>query len=276
MVEGGGGGPAFPVMFFDGEKEMNIGDVRINPTLEYKPFQHMLSQKIGISPNQISIYLVDRRKSPKSPFSEDRRRIPITGKVNFGLICRQKDCCFLVVLKRSRKARNRRERAMSGVDFADLSPESDLSRPPMHSAPANLILLRRDQQVPFHDQIVQSELAELNERLQSLEAQRENYQMAMARGNLNAPYHIAEHGTGRSSAPGMAMDLIPNFDDWYSFHPSTMMMTNNDIRKAYCEECVKAEMNGSAPSFHPCVNDAVVTRLTARFGPIRRPYKPAP
>lgn len=277
MVEGVGGGPAFPVVFFDGEKEMNIGDVRINPTLEYKPFQHMLSRKIGISPNQISIYLVDRWKSPKSPFSEDRRRIPITGKVNFNLICRQKDCCFLVVLKRSRKARNRRERAMNGLDFADVSPEREFSRPAMHSAPDNLILLRRNQQVPsFHDQIVQSELAELNDRLQSVEAQRENFQMAMARGNLNAPYFISENGSGRSYAPGISMDLAPSLDDWNPFNPSTMIMTNNDTRKAYCEECVKAEMNGSVPSFHRCVNDAVVTRFITRCGPIRRPNKPVP
>lgn len=264
MVEGGGG-PAFPVVFFDGEREMNIGDVKINPTLEYKPFQHMLSQKIGISPNQISIYLVDRRKHPKSPFSEDRRRIPITGKVNFGLICRQKDCCFLVVLKRSRKARNRRERAMSGLDLSDLLPESEFPRPPMHSVPDNLILLRRNQQVPFHDQIMQSELAGLNDRLQNLEAHRENYQMAMARGNLNVPYYVSERG---DSMAGTGMDLAPNIDDWYSFHPT---MTNIDSRRVYCEECMDAAKNGIAPSFHPCVNDAVVTWFTPRLGPIRRP-----
>ncbi|GFP86525.1 hypothetical protein PHJA_000796300 [Phtheirospermum japonicum] len=253
MVEGGRG-PSFPVVFFDGEREMNIGDVKINPTLEYKPFQLMLSQKIGISPNQISIYLVDRKRNPKAPFTEDRRRIPITGKVNFGLICRQKDCCFLVVLKRSRKSRNRRER-----EFADFLSESNFSQPPqMRSMPENLVLLRRDQQVPFYDQITQSELADLNDRLQSLRIQRENYQMAMGKGNFD-------------SGHGMDTDSILRIGDWRAAAPAAaMMMTNNGTRKVFCEECENAARNGSTTSFHPCVNDAVITRFTPRLGPIER------
>ncbi|KAL1557099.1 hypothetical protein AAHA92_12627 [Salvia divinorum] len=253
MMEGGGG-PAFPVVFFDGEREMNIGEVRVNPTLEYKPFQHMLSQNIGISPNQISIYLVDRRKNPKSPISEDHMRIPITRKVNFALICRQKECCFLVVLKRSRKPRNWREKTMAGLDFADLLPGSGFSRPALHSAPEKLIL---NQQFPFHDQIVQSEISGRNDRLQGLGAQREKYEMAMARGNFQS--------SGQSSLPGTGMGLgLVNCDDWYA---STMMMTKTDARKVYCEECVNAEKNGKTASFHPCANDAVVTWLPAPLGP---------
>lgn len=120
----GGAGPEFPVVFFDGEREMNIGSIRVYPLLEFKAFQLMLSQRIGISPNQISIYLCDRKSSK----FEDRRRIPITGKSNFGLIAVEKNCFFLVVLKRSRKSRNKKAAKM---EFAGgISPE-------------NLILLRR-------------------------------------------------------------------------------------------------------------------------------------
>ncbi|CAN4089626.1 unnamed protein product [Withania somnifera] len=125
MVEGGEG-PEFPVAFFDGESEMNIGTIRIYPLLEFKAFQLMLSQRIGISPNQISIYLCDRKSSK----FEDRRRIPITGKANFGLISREKDCFFLVVLKRSRKSRNRKAAVKMEFNGGGFSPE-------------NLILLRR-------------------------------------------------------------------------------------------------------------------------------------
>ncbi|KAL2463979.1 Uncharacterized protein Fot_51935 [Forsythia ovata] len=126
MVDGGGGN-AFPVVFFDGEREMNIGSVNIDGTMQYKSFQLMLSHKIGISPNQISIYLVDQKRNSKF---EDRRRIPITGKVNFALISREKDCCFLVVLKRSRKSRNRRV-GMNGLEFADFLPENDYTPEPV-------------------------------------------------------------------------------------------------------------------------------------------------
>ncbi|KAL3628146.1 hypothetical protein CASFOL_027192 [Castilleja foliolosa] len=258
MVEGGRG-PSFPVLFFDGEREMNIGEVKINPTLEYKPFQIMLSQKIGISPNQISIYLVDRNRNPKAPFSEDRRRIPITGKVNFGLICRQKDCCFLVVLKRSRKSRNRRERASNGVELADFLTRSDFSHPPqMRSMPENLVLLRRNQKLPFYDQITQSELADLNDRLERLRIQRENCQMAMGKGSFDSG-----HGMGTNS-------ILRSDECRAAAQTAAMMMTNNETGKVFCEECENAARNGNTASFHPCVNDAVITRFTPRLGPIKR------
>ncbi|KAI3447402.1 hypothetical protein Pfo_004067 [Paulownia fortunei] len=280
MVEGGGG-PAFPVVFFDGEREMNIGDVKIDPTLEYKPFQLMLSQKIGISPNQISIYLVDRKKSPKSPFSEDRRRIPITGKVNFGLICRQKECCFLVILKRSRKSRNRRERMINGVEFADFWPENDFPPTSVHLVPENLILLRRNEPTPFYDHITQSELDDLNDRLQlddlngrlrSLRVQRENYRMAMAKGYADSQNFVSEHGLDTN----LNVDSFPTIDDSYPVNSTWLMMTKNEIEKAFCEECWNAKKNGGTTSFHPCVNDPVITRFTTRLGPINRPNKPLP
>ncbi|KAK9921454.1 hypothetical protein M0R45_029963 [Rubus argutus] len=59
----------------------------------------MLSHKIGISPNQFSVFI----SSPES-----RRRIPVTSKINFSLLCRETNCFFLVVLKRSKRERRRR------------------------------------------------------------------------------------------------------------------------------------------------------------------------
>lgn len=267
MVEGGGG-PAFPVVFYDGEREMNIGDVRIYPTLEYKPFQLMLSQKIGISPNQISIYLVDKKKNHKSPFWEERRRIPITGKVNFNLICRQRDCCFLVVLKRSRKSRNRRERTANIIEFGDIH-ENEFFPPRIHSVPENMILLRRNQQLPFYDQITQSELADMSDRLESMRVRGENFRMAMATGNLNpdSSNFTSDHFFDSNSVLNLGMDSIPMADDLYGFPPLTTM-TNNKIKKAFCEECLKEE------KFHHCVNDAVIAPFRTRWGPIRPPTKP--
>ncbi|KAL2534535.1 Uncharacterized protein Adt_07886 [Abeliophyllum distichum] len=224
---------------------MNIGSVNIDATMQYKSFQLMLSHKIGISPNQISIYLVDRKRISKF---EDRRRIPITGKVNFALISREKDCCFLVVLKRSRKSRNRRV-GMNGLEFADFLPENDYTPEPV---PDNLILLRRDQTAPLFDQITQTELENLNDRLQNLRVRKENYQMPMARPNF---------------IPGMDPDPILNLNS------NSYQMMSKNVNKAFCKECVNWKNNGEAASFHPCVNDPVITQYRSRFGPIARPSK---
>lgn len=261
MVEGSDE-PAFPVVFFDGEKEMNIGSVKINPGLQYKPFQLMLSQKIGISPNQISIYIVDTRKVPELPFTEYRRRIPITGKVNFGLICRQKDCRFLVVLKRSRKSRNRRERMTNGVELSDfILDRIEFSAPP--PPPKSLILLKRNQPSPFYDQIPQSDF---NYQLQKFRFQKENYQLASGEGEVKPQNFGSGHGMYLNTIPipnpnrNLDMDPFPEIDDY----------TKNDEEKLFCENCVSA---GKTPSFHPCVRDAVVSYFSTRLGPINRPIK---
>lgn len=263
MVEDSGG-PEFPVAFFDGEKEINIGSVKINPALQYKPFQLMLSQKIGISPNQISIYLVDTRKVPALPFPEYRRRIPITGKVNFGLICRQKDCRFLVVLKRSRKSRNRRERVTNGVEFSDdfILDRIEFSSPP--PPPKSLILLKRNQPPPFYDRIPPSELAALNDQLQRFRFQRENYPLASGKGGeVNLPNFGSGHVKYLNPSLNLDMVPFPDFDDY----------TKNLEDKLFCQDCVNADCEGKTPSFHPCVRDAEISRFSTRLGPISRPVK---
>ncbi|KAG9160425.1 hypothetical protein Leryth_008833 [Lithospermum erythrorhizon] len=139
MVEGGGLATSFPVVFFDGEREIDIGHVKLHPNLVYKTFQSMLAQGIGISPNQISIYLIDRNNSKSSKFSSYRRKIPITGKANFAQICKERECCVLVVLKRSRKARGRKggKGEFGFEDDEKTSFSSNLN--------GNVVLLRRNQ-----------------------------------------------------------------------------------------------------------------------------------
>ncbi|XP_051148344.1 uncharacterized protein LOC127263392 [Andrographis paniculata] len=279
MEEEGGGATAFPVLFYDGERELDIGDVEISPMLEYKPFQQMLSQKIGISPNQISTYLVNRGRNHKSAFAEDRRRFPITGKVNFASICRQRGCSFLVVLKRSRKSRNRRERMLSDAEISDYSPENEFSPNPAIPVPANLILLRRSPAAPFYDHISQSELddlngrlqlRDLNGRLQSLWIQNEKYQKAIAKENVNSPNFYSKTGFDSNAY----LDSFPAIEDLYRVD-STIPATKTEAGKAFCEECWNnAKNNSDTTSFHHCVNDKVITRITTRLPPISRPAKP--
>lgn len=216
---------AFPVVFFDGNREVNVGDVRVNPEQQYKPFQLMLSKKIGTSRNQISTYLIDRKRKLRSP--EERWRIPITSKFNFASVCLEKDYYFLVVLKKSRKSKNRRARATTnGADEFSHSP-----------APENLILLRRSQPKEFDDQF---DLRDLNGQMQRLSV----------RGNVNSP------DIGSDPGPNSYPDPL-------------------DYIKAFCQECWNAKNSGMTSfQFHPCVNDAVITRFTSRLGPINRPNKP--
>ncbi|RVW44567.1 hypothetical protein CK203_083110 [Vitis vinifera] len=133
-------GVSFPVVFFDGEREINIGDVVVFPSMEFKNFQSILSQKIGISPHQISIFLDCQRKSRSS--METRRRIPITGKVSFSAILREKDCFFLVVLKRSRRERRRKSRLLNEVE----EEEENFTTRNTVAPPQKLHLLRRNQE----------------------------------------------------------------------------------------------------------------------------------
>lgn len=238
----GGGGTVFPVAFFDGEREMNIGDVRITPAMNYKSFQLMLGEKIGISPNQISIYLVNRKRNRRSQFSDDRRRIPVTGKANFGAICRQKECCFLVILKRSRKSRGRRERMIGGGGFVDFVLQKQSSAARGLQAPPHLILLRRSQPAPsFYDPIQQFDADDLSGRLRGLGVD------------------------GDAKPPFLNGDPFPAMDSGWS------AVKEDEEIKFFCEICRNAEENGGTASFHPCINDTVITQFTTRLGPINRP-----
>lgn len=258
-MEDGGGGATFPVIFFDGERDISIGDIKIHSALDFKAFQLMISQRIGISPNQISIYQVDRKTG---------HRNPVTAKTNFALVVRQKDGFFQVILKRSRKARSRKPR-LNGFDYGDYLLDSDYSPP---SPLENVILLRRNQpelnlnglqasgyQTPFYDQITQAELAGLNDRLQNLKIQRENYALAMAKqpsfGNQNL-------------VPNTGQDLNPYFD-----YPKIQeTMTKNVNNKVICEACVNTNRDDTS-AFHHCVNDPIIGFRSYGAGPIARPGK---
>ncbi|XP_055808561.1 uncharacterized protein LOC129877104 [Solanum dulcamara] len=242
MVEGGKGS-VFPVIFFDGEREISIGNIRIQPTLVFKPFQVMLSERIGISPNQISIYLCDRQGSK----FEDRRKVPVTGKANFAVISREKNCFFLVVMKRSRKVRNRKVKT-NGVELGEFLKENVLSH---LSSSENLILLRRNQTEmnQLYDQITQTELASMNEPVQNLQLQRENFDLVMQTTNPNLM-----HLNSPSSFPRI-QDTYPK-------------------KKSLCYECANTTSNGETSMFHHCNNDTVlVGSFRSRSGPVNRPKK---
>ncbi|CAK9152955.1 unnamed protein product [Ilex paraguariensis] len=263
------GGAVFPVVFFDGEREVDIGNVLVQPTLDFKNFQTILSQKIGISPNQISIYLFDRAKL----WPEDRRKMPITGKANFSLIARERDCFFYVVLKRSR--RGRRRKSSDSVEFGDFLPENKLSASSENFSPMpeKLFLLRRNQSQlnspqisgyvsPYYNQISSSELMNLNNQLQNLQIQREN--QAMINSNFS-PNLSLNFNSRLNSSQNVNLDLnsFPRIEDSY-------WDLNN---RGLCLECTDSKKNGRVASFHHCAYDVVVKNFRTKAGPIARPSK---
>lgn len=247
-------GVSFPVVFSDGEREINIGDVLVYPSMEFKNFQSILSQKIGISSHQISIFLDCPRKARSS--METRRRIPVTGKVIFSAILREKDCFFLVVLKRSRRERRRKSRLLH-----ELEEEEESFTPQNIIAPTQkLHLLRRnqgatdqtfsgfvspyDQIMPLDNSFIGSQFLDFNNRLQNLQIQREKYLRStnsLSISNENYDFSVTNNRIGR--------DVI------------------------VCEECVKAMTMGKPVPFHWCVYDAVTVGFRSPAGPIARPVK---
>lgn len=233
MVEftGDGDGTSFPVVFFDGETETEIGDVTVFPSLGLKRFQSILSQKIGISPHQFSVHL----SSPES-----RRRIPITGKVNFSAISREKGCFFVVVLKRSRRERQRRNSGC-GQHHRRGGEGRRFNGNGVFHPPENVMILKRsDSSSAFfpgrnwhhHEQA----------RLAGLAMERDMYLMNMG--------------------------LIgPRF---YSVPPAEK---EEEEESAVCEECSRASESGREIGFHWCVYDAVTFGFRSVAGPIARPFK---
>ncbi|KAK1391537.1 hypothetical protein POM88_010593 [Heracleum sosnowskyi] len=146
-----------PLSFYDGKCEINIGQVKIDTSVDYKAFQSILSQKIGISPNQMSIYFVDRSNNPNLMH---QRRILITGKASFNLILQGKDCTVLVVLKRSRKVRRQNSKLSN---FAN--PSYDFNVNNLAQQHDNLLLLSRNMPayfaspvLPYYNQIAMQEI----------------------------------------------------------------------------------------------------------------------
>ncbi|GFZ08927.1 hypothetical protein Acr_20g0007350 [Actinidia rufa] len=205
-------------------------------------FQSGLSHKIGISPNQITVYLVELKNS-KSP-TEGRRKIPVTGKMNFAAVAKETDCFFLVVLKRSRRNRRLKPKQI-GIDFGDYSQENEFL-----PSPEKFLLLRRNRPdlssplasgyaSPRYDQISPLEFSDFNERLRNLQIRRDNYGMTM---ESNAISSVNLDSISR-------LDLSTVFDN-----------------RPFCEECeIAREKEISAP-FHWCVFDAVVVGFLVAGG----------
>ncbi|CAM6031577.1 unnamed protein product [Sphagnum compactum] len=131
----------YQVVFFDGEQEHDKGVVGVHSVLTFKRFQVLMSQKIGIPANQLSAVFVCRRTLK----DDKRQKLPINENTNFNIILnqhnpsREKDCHFLVSIKKSKKERKvtRKRSAEAGnaddedsnSSRGDLSPSDERPKP---------------------------------------------------------------------------------------------------------------------------------------------------
>ncbi|PON43331.1 hypothetical protein PanWU01x14_275290 [Parasponia andersonii] len=253
MVEIAGGGVSFPIVFFDGESETDIGSFAVSPTLDFKRFQSVLSRKIGISPHQFSVYL-------SSP--ETRKRIPITGKFNFGAISSEKGCFFVVVLKRSKRERRRRSLTHQNLPedlYYSSSPATAANphRSIKKAPPENVTLLRRDMVIAHNDQSLYGFLSPFSDRV-GYAPQGRNYQLEKQRYEYLMNMDLS--GLGRDSTKP-----IKAVDDEKSVRGGGGL--------AVCEDCLRAEESGTEVGFHWCVYDPVTFGFRSAVGPIARPFK---
>ncbi|KAL7614673.1 hypothetical protein Lser_V15G06422 [Lactuca serriola] len=176
----------FPVILYNGERETDVGSIKIHNSLDFKQFQMMLKETIGISYNNLTTYLVD---SDKSKIPSERRKILITGKVNFSVLVRERNCYFLVVLKRSRRDRRRKLNKQSGLEYGFAIAPS--------ISPEYLMHLRRN---PI-DLIDEQMLSVYGIGSYEFQMQKENYVNAVQNWShvIYPPLNAAIHG-GRSRA----------------------------------------------------------------------------
>ncbi|KAJ4970680.1 hypothetical protein NE237_003779 [Protea cynaroides] len=249
---------SFPVVFFDGEREIDLGNVEIRPSLEFKKLQSMISQRIGISPHQISISLIRRKVSRSS--SDKRRRLPVIEKTDFAAILKEEDCFFYI--KRLKKERRGKLRQSLG--------ENDYLSHPIGIRPGKMVppekILRRDPGTkppqyglasPYFNQVTSPEflyrgerlgfgLVDYENQLQNLQVQREKYLMSTA--NTYA---------------------YTDWEDGYVFERPNER--NQAISNVVCHVCSAAK--GRPTPFHWCVYDAVTVGFRSPAGPVARPTK---
>lgn len=256
---------SFPVVFFDGEREADIGTVAVHPALGFKKFQAVISQKIGIAPHQISISLVRRKKARASP--EVRRKVPIDESSDFAAIARERDCFVLAVLRRSRRERRGRSRrsqrheaaAAASVEEADAGHKKAVSTMPVKT------ILRRNPAgsgggvdpaiAGLISEAVGLGMWSYESQLRNLQQQRERYLLSTA---AYYPYAMAEGAFTWDAAARSA---------------AATAGAPSPERPAVCEECEAAKEEGRPPGFHWCVYDAVTVGFRSSVGPIQRPPK---
>lgn len=237
---------SFPLVFFDGDCDVDVGSVTVTASLDFKKFQALIAQKISVSPHQISISLVRRKKARSSP--EIRRKVPIDESSDFAAIARERDCFVLAVMRRSRSGRRGRgRRGRHGAPAGGVDDEKKAAAEAIQVVPELTILKRSHHQEERVAPMGSIGFWDYEAQLRNLQRMRERYLMS-----TSSPYYAYAQP---QAVPVAGVYVSP---------PST---------PAACEECVDAKRNGRSPGFHWCVYDKITIGFRSPVGPIERPAK---
>ncbi|THU57054.1 hypothetical protein C4D60_Mb11t23720 [Musa balbisiana] len=98
----------FPVVYIDGDREIEVGFVPVHPSLSFDTFQETISQMIGVAPHRLSITLV--RPNNTRALGETSRMVAIDEASDFAAIACERDCFVHAVLRLSRRKRRGRSK----------------------------------------------------------------------------------------------------------------------------------------------------------------------
>ena len=242
-----GGNANFAVVYTDGDREINVGTVDVDPAaITFKHLLPLLSRKIGLSPHHFSVYL--------AAVGTDRK-IPITAKVDLATAMHLDGggaaAYYFFLVKRSSSSK-RSKKAAAAAHPPSPAPARDRKKTPTE----NVMLLRRaagESQLaafraaapPFMDRV------EFEMRMMNLRMERERFLMNMAMKDANVAREASNGGAAgreRNSAGGGGGRIL------------------------ICEECLRAKRTGTDDGgFHPCVYDEVTVGFRSPAGPISRP-----
>nr|ACU21291.1 unknown [Glycine max] len=150
-------------VYSDGNREINVGTVVVDPTLNFKSLVTLLSQQIGISPHQLSVYLASVGTD---------RKIPVTSKLNLAAVRRDGAAHYFFV------KRSKRNKKANGSGNGKDAMKKNYPRPP----PEKVMLLRRADAgaPPFMPPVLNR--AQYERRLMNLHIERQSYLMNMSLG----------------------------------------------------------------------------------------------
>lgn len=176
----------YPVIFHDGEREHDKGHIGVHSVLTFKRFQALLSQKVGLPAGQVSAVFVCRRSAKDT--DTKRQKLPINENTNFNIILNQhnpkseKDCHFLVSMKKSKKERKgsrRRSAEAENGDDGSISPRGDVS-------PHSEEVCKEGACGEFNDAVLSPEATSDNAHIVQVSQERESDQESQGSSRYNA------------------------------------------------------------------------------------------